>query len=51
MPIIAAIINIGDRAYTKAESVKISRRLRPVSQQHNGRLIGDSIIFDSLILG
>jgi len=51
MATIAAIINIGDQAYTKAKSVKRSRRLRPVLQQHNGRQIFDSIIEASLILG
>jgi hypothetical protein len=51
MVAVAAIIKIGYKAYTRAKSVKISRRLRPVSQQHNGRLIFDSIIFDTLILG
>ena len=51
MATIAAIINIGDQAYTKAKSVKRSRRLRPVLQQHNGRQIFDSIIEASSILG
>ena len=52
MATIAAIINIGDQAYTKAKSVKrYRRRLRPVSQQHNGRQIFDSIIEASLMLG
>jgi hypothetical protein len=51
MATIAAIINIRDQAYTKAKSVKRSKRLRPVSQQHNGRQIFDSIIEASSILG
>jgi hypothetical protein len=51
MATIAAIINIGDQGYTKAKSVKISKRLRPVLQQHKGRQIFDSIIEASLILG
>jgi hypothetical protein len=51
MAAIAAIINVGDQAYTKAKSVKRSKVLSPVSQQHNGRQIFDSIIEASLILG
>ena len=51
MATIPAIINIRDQGYTKAKSVKRSRRLRPVSQQHNGWQIFDSIIEASLILG
>jgi len=51
MATIAAIINIGDQAYTKAKLVKKSKRLRQVSQQHKGRQIFDSIIEASLILG
>ena len=51
MATISAIINVGDQAYTKAKSVKKSKRLRPVSQQHNDRQIFDSIIEASSILG
>jgi hypothetical protein len=51
MATIGAIINVGDQAYTKAKSVKISKRLRPVLQQHKGRQIFDSIMEASLILG
>lgn len=51
MATIAAIINIRDQGYTKAKSVKRSKRLRPVSQQHNGRQILDSIIEASSIFG
>jgi hypothetical protein len=51
MATITAIINVGDQAYTKAKSVKRYKRLRPVSQQHNGRQIFDSIIEASLIFG
>jgi len=51
MATIAAIIKMGDRSNRRAKSVKISRSPGLVEQQHNGRLIFDSIIFDTLILG
>lgn len=51
MATISAIIKVGDQGYTKAKSLKRYKRLRPVSQQHKGRQIFDSIIEASLILG
>jgi hypothetical protein len=51
MATISAIIKVGDQEYTKAKSVKKSKGLRSISQQHNGRQIFDSIIEASLILG